>query len=204
MNGCVGRVLGNDRSEMWDAVPSIAEDPEPEVRALTRAAHGAPCTTEEPKVEQNNSVRGTHSHLDHIMWAEIAVENPSALLNQLFLSLRPLAALRRSKAGLPEQLVELDYRQSSELTELSCERRFAGRPATEDDNSLHSGSSGEQPEEACSGNEKGTKHTQKRDPSRSSATDESELFRQAVFGHAARCIILPQDPDSPSSVIVAR
>lgn len=85
MDGRVRRVLGNLGSEVWDAGPSIGEEPEPEVRALARAAQGAPGTTDEPKVQQNNGIGGTQPHLDDIVWAKITVENPAVFLSQLFL-----------------------------------------------------------------------------------------------------------------------
>ena len=85
MDGRVRRVFSNHGSEVRHAVPSIGEDPEPEVRALTAAADGAPDTTDEPKIQQNNGISGTQSHLNDIVWAKVAVENPTALQSQLFL-----------------------------------------------------------------------------------------------------------------------
>jgi hypothetical protein len=81
----VRRVLGNLGSEVWNAVPSIGEDPEPEVRALARAAQCAPGTTDKAKVQKNNGIGGTQPHLDDIVWAKFTVKNPAGFLSKLFL-----------------------------------------------------------------------------------------------------------------------
>jgi hypothetical protein len=60
--------------EIWHAVSSIVEDPEPEVGALARSAQGAPSTPEEAKIQQNDCIGGAQPDLDTIMQAKIAVE----------------------------------------------------------------------------------------------------------------------------------
>ena len=85
VDGRVGRVSSDHGSELRDAVPAIGEDPKPEVGALTRSAQSAPSTAGEPKVDQHNGICGAQSHLDDIIRAKIAVEDPAVFPGLLFL-----------------------------------------------------------------------------------------------------------------------
>ncbi|MDB5058492.1 MAG: hypothetical protein JWO59_1964 [Chloroflexi bacterium] len=71
------------------------------------------------------------------MRPQIAIYDPFAFGGQNALRLNPLIQRHCCKALAPEVLIQLDDRQSSELTQSCCRGRLSCPTTPQDDHSLH-------------------------------------------------------------------
>lgn len=137
MDGCLGSVLIDRFHQKRSALAAISEQPEPEIKALARASNSSPGAEGEREIQENYGIGGLKPDLDRIIMPKVAIQNPVILLDKLSLDRSPLLSGCRTKTRLPEELVQLDYRQPPDFAKLRGKSRFARGARTEDYYTLH-------------------------------------------------------------------
>jgi len=119
------RVVSDRLHQNRTASPVIRQEPPPEVGALSRSPNGSPSAAEEREVQKKNRVRRTKPDLHSVVGPQIAVHDPSLFRDKSLLDRYPLIAPSSCKASLPEDLVQLYYREPRDLAQAHRKRRFA-------------------------------------------------------------------------------
>ena len=74
---------------------------------------------------------------DGVIGSQVAIQDPPVPLDKVLLDLGPLIPWCRDKAASPEDLIELNHRQSRNLTQPRGESRLARSSGADDNHTLH-------------------------------------------------------------------
>ena len=110
----IRRVHGDRSHKRWPALPAIRKEPTPEIATFPRSPDCAPRAAEKREIEKDDRVRRTETNFSDIVRPEIAIQHPRLFLDKLLLNRDPLILRCRREASLPEDLVQLDDRNSQD------------------------------------------------------------------------------------------
>jgi len=119
------RVVSDRLHQNRTASPVIHQEPPPEVGTLSRSPNDSPSAAEKREVQKKNRVRRAKPDLHGVVGPQIAVHDPFLFRDKSLLDRYPLIATFSCKARLPEDLVQLDYREPRDLAQAHRKRRFA-------------------------------------------------------------------------------
>jgi hypothetical protein len=137
MNLCPSCVCSNRSHQRRSAFPAIRQQPPPEICTFPTSLPRSPRATPEWKVEQDDCVRPTQPYLDGVVGSQVAIHDPLHRRGELLLYLYPLLGRCCLEPLTPENFVQLDYRQPSDLTQFPGERRLTRCSASKYDYALH-------------------------------------------------------------------